>query len=159
MNKLQEKRKVISEINRHRLANVIYTFTNQLNKFKVMLPDVHLHSIAKRFRHVKTKLRFFNVSFNSEEFIFSNHWAKFLRTAPWRFLHKKADEIYIFCSPIAMIKIKIVEYCSSFRREEITVDFFSMQAEKLTWSLRVKILWSTGEFFSCLFDLQNICGM
>ena len=33
-----------------------------------------------------------------------------------------------------------------------------MQAEKLTWSLRVKILWSTGEFFSCLFDLQNVCG-
>ena len=26
-----------------------------------------------------------------------------------------------------------------FRCEEITVDFFSMQADKLTWSLRVKI--------------------
>ena len=33
---------------------------------------------------------------------------------------------------------------------------FSMQAEKLTWSLRKKILWSTCEFFSCLFDLQNL---
>ena len=54
--------------------------------------------------------------------------------------------------------MKIVFYFS-FRGKEINVDFFLMQAEKLTWSLRVKILWSTGEFSSCLYDLQNACGM
>ena len=60
---------------------------------------------------------------------------------------------------IAMIKIKIVFFCFSFRCEEITVECFSMQAENLTWSFGVKILWSTDEIFSCLFDLQNVCRM
>ena len=43
-----------------------------------------------------------------------------------------------------MIKmaIKIVFYCFSFHCEETTVECFLMQAEKLSRSLRVKILWS-----------------
>ena len=76
-------------------------------------------------------------------------------TALWEFQHKQAN----ICRSIVMIKIKIVFHCFSFRCEEIIVDCFLMQAEKLTWSLRVKILWSTGENFPCLFDLQNVCGM
>ena len=45
------------------------------------------------------------------------------------------------------------------RNDKDTVECFLMQAEKLTRSLGVKILWSTGEFFPCLFDLQNVCRM
>ena len=56
-----------------------------------------------------------------------------------------------------MIKTKIVFDCFSFPCEKIAVECSSMQAEKSTWSLRVKILWLTGEFSSCLFDLQNVC--
>ena len=58
-----------------------------------------------------------------------------------------------------MIKIKVVFYFFSFCCEEITVECFSVQSEKLTRALRVKMLWSIGEFCSCLFDLQNVCGM
>ena len=57
-----------------------------------------------------------------------------------------------------MIKI-IVFFCFSFPCEEITVECFLMQAKKLTQSLKIKILWSTGDFFPCLFDLENVCGM
>ena len=49
--------------------------------------------MTKRFHltHVKTKLRFSNVSFNSEELIFS-----ITGMASWEFQPKQADEIYIF---------------------------------------------------------------
>ena len=55
-----------------------------------------------------------------------------------------------FCRLIAMMKIKKKLFFCSFRCEEDTAECFSMQTEKLTRSLRVKILWSTGVFF-CLF--------
>ena len=43
MNKLQEKNEAISEINRHRLADVIYMSLTCLpiSKIKIVLPNVH----------------------------------------------------------------------------------------------------------------------
>ena len=76
-----------------------------------------------------------------------------MSAALWEFQHKQADEIYIFLRIDCNDKDK---NCYSFRCKEITVECLSTKTERLTRSLKVKILCLTGKFFACLFDLQNV---